>query len=590
SVDIAMPTTPGTYQLRFYTGSTLLATSATISVSASQATATVTVSPPTIGPGGTVTAVVAGGPAKRTDWLALYPTGATTYLSWMYLNGSQTAPPTGVSDAAVPFPMPLTPGTYTIKFFSGSTLLATSGMITVASAASVTVSTTTVTPGGVVTAQVANGPGSRTDWIGVHLAGNPTYVDWAYLNGLQFAPTVGLSAASVDIAMPTTPGTYQLRFYTGSTLLATSIGITVQAPAQFGILTAGECCGRFSIASDVVDGATGTVSQAQVIAQGSGAPGEGRVVAVDPTGRFGYVAIGASLRGYTIDALSGGLTPIAGATFALGGAPPALAVDATGRFLYLADDASRVHGYAIDAASGALTPLTGSPFAVGIDATALVSDPTGHYLYAAGLGVAALTIDATTGALQPIAGSPFAPTRFGAGLAMDPHGRFLYVAGSGLAGYAIDATTGALTPLSGSPFVTATGSYRAVSFDGTGTFLYGSNQNGAAQSLYGFRVDPASGSLSAVPGSPYAVNGGDNYGITAEESGRYVFAIEANNGVIAYRRNAVTGALTQVSMLGPGAFSVAVVRASGNPAATLQALEVTPNIVTFPSSVPGVQR
>ena len=58
---------------------------------------------------------------------------ARAYLDWKYLNGAQIAPATGLADAAVPFAMPTTPGTYVLKFFSGSTLLATSAPITVAS-------------------------------------------------------------------------------------------------------------------------------------------------------------------------------------------------------------------------------------------------------------------------------------------------------------------------------------------------------------------------------------------------------------------------------------------------------------------------
>ena len=54
-------------------------------------------------------------------------------------------------------------------------------------------------------------------------------LDWNFLNGSQTTP-VALTAAAVPFTMPSTPGTYVLRFYLNntSTLLATSNPITVQ--------------------------------------------------------------------------------------------------------------------------------------------------------------------------------------------------------------------------------------------------------------------------------------------------------------------------------------------------------------------------
>jgi hypothetical protein len=237
TIGVTMPTTPGTYVIRFYTGSsTLLATSATITVAVGSGNATLTVSPATIAPGGTVTATAAGGPANRTDWLALYPEGGSTYLTWKYLNGSQTAPDNGVAGAAVPFVMPLTQGNYTIKFFAGSTLLATSGTIVVSTQSqstgpTVTATPTTVGPLGSVTATIAGGPGNATDWIGLYQTGSSTTLVWKYLNGSTTAPTAGLTGATVSFGMPATPGTYVLKFWGGSTLLAASETITVASPS-----------------------------------------------------------------------------------------------------------------------------------------------------------------------------------------------------------------------------------------------------------------------------------------------------------------------------------------------------------------------
>ena len=72
---------------------------------AAQSSPTVTVTPTSVAPGGTVTVTIANGPANATDWVGLYTTAAadTLMLDWKYLNGLKTAPTTGVANATVTF-------------------------------------------------------------------------------------------------------------------------------------------------------------------------------------------------------------------------------------------------------------------------------------------------------------------------------------------------------------------------------------------------------------------------------------------------------------------------------------------------------
>src|SRR6185436_15692445 len=99
--------------------------------------------------------------------------------------------------------------------------------VTVASSTTITASTALVAPGGTVTATVANGPGNKTDWVGLYAANSTTFVDWKYLNGSQTAPAAGMTGAAVSFTMPTVPGSYAVRLYAGSTWIATSPTITV---------------------------------------------------------------------------------------------------------------------------------------------------------------------------------------------------------------------------------------------------------------------------------------------------------------------------------------------------------------------------
>src|SRR5258706_7872210 len=90
-------------------------------------------------------------------------------------------------------------------------------------------------------------------------------------------------------------------------------------------------------------------------------------VAAHRTGKFAYIANNSSnnVSGYTIDATTGALTAIPGSPgspFAAGTHPFSVAVDPTGKFAYVANDGSNnVSGYTIDAATGALTTIPGSP-------------------------------------------------------------------------------------------------------------------------------------------------------------------------------------------------------------------------------------
>ena len=90
--------------------------------------------------GAAISVTVANGPGNATDWVGLYPTAAGDdgYVAWQYLNGSTTAPATGLTGATLQFTAPLTPGTYNLRLFSSNsyTKLATSYVVTVVDVAS----------------------------------------------------------------------------------------------------------------------------------------------------------------------------------------------------------------------------------------------------------------------------------------------------------------------------------------------------------------------------------------------------------------------------------------------------------------------
>jgi len=191
-----------------------------------------------VGAGGVVTATVSDGPAVPGDWLGLYDgTGGlvTSYRDWKYLNGTHGKPAVGgVANAVVPFTLPETPGTYTLRLFNSGTfnVAATSAPITVATPR-LTVNATTVAAGDTVTATIENAPGAAGDWIGLFDAASAAanYREWKYLNGSHDKPAAGSSAADVTFALPSTPGEYDLRLFAAGSyaVVATSAHITVTA-------------------------------------------------------------------------------------------------------------------------------------------------------------------------------------------------------------------------------------------------------------------------------------------------------------------------------------------------------------------------
>ena len=132
-------------------------------------------------------------PGNATDWVALCATGGSTYVDWKYLNGATTAPAAGLTGATLSFAMPATPGTYVLKFWAGSTLLATSETITVGSP-TITVSTDDGGPWRDRHRDGRERAGQSHRLDRHHVTGASAYLDWKYLNGTKTAPAGGGAA------------------------------------------------------------------------------------------------------------------------------------------------------------------------------------------------------------------------------------------------------------------------------------------------------------------------------------------------------------------------------------------------------------
>ena len=190
----------------------------------------VTVTPTTVAPGGPVSITVNGGSGHTNQWVAIYvasnpDSSWSAEGRWAYLNGLQTAPSSPVATpVTLTMDAPTTLGTYNVRFFAEGgygTRLAVSGELQVKDIqpTTVTVTPTTVAPGGPVSVTVNGGSGHTNQWVAIYVASNPDSSwsaegRWAYLNGLQTAPSTAVSTpVTVTIDAPTAQGTYNVRLF-----------------------------------------------------------------------------------------------------------------------------------------------------------------------------------------------------------------------------------------------------------------------------------------------------------------------------------------------------------------------------------------
>jgi 6-phosphogluconolactonase (cycloisomerase 2 family) len=256
-------------------------------------------------------------------------------------------------------------------------------------------------------------------------------------------------------------------------------------------------------------------------------------VAIDPSGVFVFVAnyYFRTIRAYRIDQNTGALSQVPGSPFPGGTNPESVTVDLNGQFVYVANGYhggnGTVSAYSIDRSSGSLTPVPGSPFAVPIGgfpspgsvpcSLTVHATATGEALYVADSwrnSIWEYTIDQTTGALAPSPTSPFSVPGSPYSISADSHGQYVYLSNQypsyptgSVAGYTIDTATGSLTAVPGSPFLGGMVPV-GLTVDSKGQFVFTANQGSSSNNFAGtvsaYTIDANTGALIPVPGSPFA--------------------------------------------------------------------------------------
>jgi 6-phosphogluconolactonase (cycloisomerase 2 family) len=309
-----------------------------------------------------------------------------------------------------------------------------------------------------------------------------------------------------------------------------------------------------------------------------------------------------NIYGFTVDVKTGGLTPVSGSPFATPTGDTSIAVSRDFKFLYAADfGLNQISAFSVNS-DGSLSPLLGSPFPAGNGPVSVVTHPTADFLYATNQGsgevmifvidpeltksgsvaignsplfsamtsdgaryyqtisslaqIAGFSVSATDGSLTPISGSPFPTGFFPRTIAIDPAGKFLYATisssfqgtSTSVYAYTIDAASGSLTSVPGSPFTTGESPVSAA-VDVSGRFLFVSNGANTANgnSVSAFSIDPDTGALTAVPGSPFVTSPFPGF-VATDPSGQYVYVgLGGSPGIAAFAMNQSTGALTPIA-------------------------------------------
>jgi 6-phosphogluconolactonase len=235
-------------------------------------------------------------------------------------------------------------------------------------------------------------------------------------------------------------------------------------------------------------------------------------LAMSPTAPFLFAVnqTAGDVTAYTVDPGTGSLGVLAGSPFPIVPAshPSSMAISPKGDFLYIANATEGTIAVFNIAGNGVLAQA-GIPTSVGAGATptSIAVEHSGRFLYVtdpAHNAVLGFSIQ-TGGVLSPITGSPFLAGAAPAGLGIDPQGALLFVANSGsnnVSAYAIDPNSGALGQVTGSPFATGGVGPSAVAVDAETSFVYVTEQG--SHDIAALAI-ASNGALQPVKGSPFGV-------------------------------------------------------------------------------------
>ncbi|MGA8939264.1 MAG: beta-propeller fold lactonase family protein [Acidobacteriaceae bacterium] len=187
----------------------------------------------------------------------------------------------------------------------------------------------------------------------------------------------------------------------------------------------------------------------------------------------------------------------------------------TNTFVYVVDAETAsatptILGYLQNPQDGSMVPIAGTNsnggWNAGVSPSAIAIDPTGKYVYVTDKAQNELfayrIANSTTGALTGLVDSPIATGQYPVAITIDPRGKYVYVANYNsqtVSSYSLNLSNGSLGASAGSNFTTTTGPTCVTIDPALGIYLYTSDYLNA--SVSGGQLSPDTGQLSAVANS-----------------------------------------------------------------------------------------
>jgi 6-phosphogluconolactonase len=317
-----------------------------------------------------------------------------------------------------------------------------------------------------------------------------------------------------------------------------------------------------SVALLHIDGATGAVTIGAETQQVLGTTPTG--LALLPSKKFLYVvnSLSNSISIFNV-ALDGVLTLSATPSLIGGSGPDAAVIDPSGSYLLVTNNfTNNISVFSIDPNSGALSQV-GSPVFANSDPSEILFTHSGKFVYVTNPDIGMVTgFSFSNGVLTPVPNSPVISAVDGGayGLAVDTSDQFLYVANpsatnpspyattiGNISAFSIDPGSGELTTILGSPFTATNGTGpTAITVDPSGTFVYAVT-TGSSFAIWCFTIDPTNGQLVAVANSPFSLAAGALFALIDPSGNYFYIGTQSGNAIEGYTYNPSTGVPTAIA-------------------------------------------
>jgi len=308
-----------------------------------------------------------------------------------------------------------------------------------------------------------------------------------------------------------------------------------------------------------INGATGAITLGAETPQVQNTSPTG--IALLPSKKFLYAVNSSSFADSIsiFNVASDGTLALSGTPTPAGAGPNDAVIDPSGKYLLVTNNfGGNVSVYSIDPSSGALSEVAGSPFPANANPAEILITPSGKFVYVTNPGIGRVTAFTFSNGVLSQPTSVFSGA--GAfGLAVDVSEKFLYVANpsasnpppssttGNVSGFNIDPSSGALSPIQGSPFTATNGKGpSAVTVDPSGRFVYATT-TGSSFSIWCFAITPTNGQLVAATNSPFSLTAGGLFALI-DPSGNYLYiGSQDASGIAGYTYDPSTGAPTTIT-------------------------------------------